>query len=144
MKETNSRLIVLPFYLGCLSQSTTKSESNKVATNMVEIKKSWSYIGPNRSNISKAMEKLIRITFKSFANVFAYKDFEDIEMETELEIGYPTDVKHVTHIGYDGSTTTTNPDKILDHLQPPEALSFPSVSLKQFELAMATQAERRN
>ncbi|GJV68525.1 CRIB domain-containing protein RIC4-like protein [Tanacetum coccineum] len=110
---------------------------------MVEIKKPWSYVGPNRSNISKAMEKLIRITLKSFANVFAYKDFEDIEMETELEIGYPTDVKHVTHIGYDGSTTT-NPDKILDHLQPPEALSFPSVSLKQFEIAMATQAERRN
>ncbi|GKE87669.1 CRIB domain-containing protein RIC4-like protein [Tanacetum coccineum] len=102
---------------------------------MVEIKKSWINVGPNRSNISKAMEKLIRITLKSFANVFAYKDFEDIEMETELEIGYPTDVKHVSHIGYDGSTT---------NLQPPEALSFPSVSLKQFELAMATQAEGRN
>ncbi|PWA93638.1 PAK-box/P21-Rho-binding [Artemisia annua] len=137
MKETNSRLIVLPFCLGCLSQSTTKSESNKVAANMVldvekssmvKIKKSWSYVAPNRSNISKAMEKLIKVTLKSFANVFAYKGFEDIEIETELEIGYPTDVKHVTHIGYDGSTTR-NPDKILDHLQPlATTLPLPSVS----------------
>lgn len=74
----------------------------------------------------------------------AYKGFEDIEIETELEIGYPTDVKHVTHIGYDGSTTT-NPDKILDHLQPlATTLPLPSVSLKQFKLAIAAQAEGRN
>lgn len=26
--------------------------------------------------------------------------------ERELEIGYPTDVKHVAHIGWDGSTGT--------------------------------------
>jgi hypothetical protein len=29
--------------------------------------------------------------------------------EPELQIGFPTDVKHVAHIGWDGpSTTTTN------------------------------------
>nr|GFA10017.1 hypothetical protein [Tanacetum cinerariifolium] len=133
------------FGLGCLSLSTTRGESNKVATNMrlegekpSEIKKSWSYVGPNISNISRAMKKLIRITYKSFANVFAYKDFKEIKMETKMELGYPTGVKHVTHIGYEGSTTT-NPDKILDHLQPPETLS-----LKQLELAMAVQAKGRN
>nr|GFB00928.1 hypothetical protein [Tanacetum cinerariifolium] len=132
------------FGFGCLSQSTTRGESNKVATNIrlegekpSKIKKSWSYIGPNISNISKAMKKLIRITYKSFANVFACKDLE-IKKETKLEIGYPTGVKHVTHIGYEGSTTT-NPDKILNHLQPPETLS-----LKQLKLAMVVQAEGRN
>nr|GEV69831.1 hypothetical protein [Tanacetum cinerariifolium] len=128
-----------------LCSSTTRGDSNKVATNMrlegekpSEIKKSWSYVGPNISNISKAMKKLIKIAYKSFANVFACKDFKDIKMETKLEIGYPTGVKHVTHIGYEGSTTT-NLNKILDHLQPPETLS-----LKQLELAMAVQAEGRN
>ncbi|KAJ9558889.1 hypothetical protein OSB04_013503 [Centaurea solstitialis] len=89
MKIMISRFLVLPFYIGCLSHSTTgelfdptrlkksKPESNQVATSMameegssssssmVEIKKSWSSITPNRSNISKAMDRIIRITFKA-------------------------------------------------------------------------------
>lgn len=61
-----------------------------------------------------------------------------------MEIGFPTDVKHVTHIGYDGSMTA-NPDKNWDQLQlSSDTHSFPSVSLEQFELAMATQAERQD
>ena len=61
-------------------------------------------------------------------------------MEKEMEIGHPTDVKHVTHIGLDGSTTT-NPVKGWENLKAPEILSFPSISLRQFELAMAAQAQ---
>lgn len=63
------------------------------------------------------------------------------EMEQEMEIGYPTDVKHVTHIGLDGSTTTNNV-KGWDNLKPPELLSINPITLKQFELAMATQAHQ--
>ncbi|KAI3511625.1 hypothetical protein L1887_18781 [Cichorium endivia] len=163
MKEKNTRFVVLPFYMGCLSQTTTcendsrqsrkaMAESNQVATSMVlegegsssmvKLKKSCSYVAPRRSNITRTMDRIIRLTFKSFAQVFAYKDIEDIKSEIEMEIGFPTDVKHVTHIGYDGSMTT-NPDKNWDHfqLQPLETLSVPSVSLKQSELPMATQAE---
>ncbi|CAK9167733.1 unnamed protein product [Ilex paraguariensis] len=62
------------------------------------------------------------------------------EMEMEMEIGLPTDVKHVTHIGWDGSTTT-NPVKGWENFKAPEILSFPSISLRQFELAMAAQAD---
>lgn len=61
-------------------------------------------------------------------------------MEIELEIGFPTDVKHVTHIGYDGSMTT-NPVKNWEKIETPEILSFPCISLKQFENAMAAQSE---
>lgn len=47
--------------------------------------------------------------------------------EMEMEIGSPTDVKHVTHIGWDGSTSTTT--TTLDGLTPPpHFLSLPSLS----------------
>jgi hypothetical protein len=71
--------------------------------------------------------------------ILVYKE-EVEEMEREMEIGPPTDVKHVTHIGLDGSTTT-NPVKGWENLKAPEILSFPSISLRQFELAMAAQAQ---
>lgn len=61
-------------------------------------------------------------------------------MEREIEIGFPTDVKHVTHIGWDGSNST-NPVRGWENLKTPEILSFPSISLRQFELAMAAQVE---
>lgn len=64
------------------------------------------------------------------------------EVEIEMEIGCPTDVKHVTHIGLDGSTMR-NPVKGWDNLamsMAPEILTFPSLSLRQFELAMAAQS----
>lgn len=64
------------------------------------------------------------------------------EMEQDMEIGYPTDVKHVTHIGLDGSTTTNNV-KDWDNLKAPELLSLSPITLKQFELAMATQAHQQ-
>ncbi|OAY70471.1 CRIB domain-containing protein RIC10, partial [Ananas comosus] len=35
--------------------------------------------------------------FKHIAHIFAVK-------EHEMEIGYPTDVRHVAHIGWDGSS----------------------------------------
>ncbi|KAB2029632.1 hypothetical protein ES319_D05G177300v1 [Gossypium barbadense] len=38
-------------------------------------------------------------SFKFISQIFVVK-------EREMEIGYPTDVKHVTHIGWDGSSGT--------------------------------------
>lgn len=58
--------------------------------------------------------------------------------EMDMEIGFPTDVKHVTHIGWDGSTTTM---KTWDDLKAPDLFSLPSISLRQFELAMTAQAD---
>lgn len=66
--------------------------------------------------------------------------YKEEEMEMKMEIGFPTDVKHVTHIGWDGSST--NPIKGWENLRTPDQLlsNFPTISLRQFELAMAAQA----
>ncbi|CAI9773878.1 unnamed protein product [Fraxinus pennsylvanica] len=50
------------------------------------------------------LHKLFK-NFKKFSNIFVEKDeMEDGEMG--MEIGYPTDIKHVTHIGLDGRATS--------------------------------------
>lgn len=61
-------------------------------------------------------------------------------MEKEMEIGFPTDVKHVTHIGSDGSTTINHVSNWGNNLKANEIISFPSISLQQFEIAMAAQS----
>lgn len=33
-------------------------------------------------------------------------NFVDVEEEEEMEIGYPTDVRHVSHIGWDSSSSS--------------------------------------
>ena len=60
----------------------------------------------------------------------------------EMEIGCPTDVKHVTHIGWDGcssataTATTSSPAKGWDNLITPDRLlSLPSPSLEHFHLS---------
>lgn len=74
------------------------------------------------------------------AQYFTVFDEEEVEEEErEIEIGLPTDVKHVTHIGLDGSTAI-NPTKGWENLQATEVLSLSSISLRQFELAMNAQS----
>ncbi|KAI3841747.1 hypothetical protein MKW92_031597 [Papaver armeniacum] len=113
-----------------------------------------------QNNISLGIQRIIK-SFKSFSRIFAYKDEEE---DVEMEIGLPTDVKHVAHIGWDGSTTTTKSNTttlsnnalkdcfIWENLNTHsndekgghqnESLSNTSISLRQFELAMAAQANK--
>ncbi|THF95873.1 hypothetical protein TEA_024381 [Camellia sinensis var. sinensis] len=180
------RLVVLPFSIGCVSQSsvavgtttttaqprktksegsnsgpavviTRKEEREESSSSALKMRNSWGFLAAPKPNISTGIHRLVK-TFKSFSQLFGnvpnpvnisnmlmndlvYKE----EMEMEMEIGFPTDVKHVTHIGWDGTTTTTNttnnPMKgSWENLTAPEILSFPSISMRQFELAMAAQA----
>lgn len=69
---------------------------------------------------------------------FCFAVYKEEEIE-EMEIGYPTDVKHVTHIGFDGSNKINN-NPMIKSWDNSKSLSFPSISIQQFELAMATQA----
>ncbi|KAA8531375.1 hypothetical protein F0562_006084 [Nyssa sinensis] len=157
MKDRMEKLVVLPFSTGCVSQNSvavgasqqpkkSKSESNppvkgrqekEQSSSGVKMKNSWGFLALPKSNISHGMHRLMR-SFKKISELFVYKE-ETEEMEMEMEIGFPTDVMHVTHIGWDG-TTTTNPVKGWENLKAPEILSFPAISLRQFELAMAAQA----
>lgn len=67
--------------------------------------------------------------------------YKEEEMAVEMEIGCPTDVKHVTHIGWDGPSS--NPIKGWENLRTPELLAnFPTISIRQFELALAAQAHQ--
>ncbi|KAL8201671.1 hypothetical protein R6Q57_010818 [Mikania cordata] len=134
MKDIMERFLVLPISMGCMSKSTTDGKRSPG----VKIKDSWGVV--SRTNISRGMRRIILEAFQRFSQLLNYRNVEEIEMEIELEIGYPTDVKHVTHIGYDGSMTT-NPVKNWENIETPELHSFPAISLKQFEHAMAAQSE---
>ncbi|GMY32203.1 CRIB domain-containing protein RIC4-like [Fagus crenata] len=158
MRDRGERFVVLPFSIGCTSETSValgtsqpakkpkaESNSNPPVTRRQEgeeksckgkMKNSVSFLALPKPNIAGGIQRVIR-SIKSFSQLFVYK--ED-EMHKEMEIGYPTDVKHVTHIGLDGSTTT-NPVKGWENLKNPELLSFPSISLRQLELAMAAQAQ---
>ncbi|XP_066310563.1 CRIB domain-containing protein RIC4-like [Miscanthus floridulus] len=84
--------------------------------------------------------------FKNLSQIFAVYDEDEDEEEREMVIGLPTDVKHVAHIGWDGSTSTTtslrswNRAAAPPQLQEQYPLPQPALSMRQFELAMAAQA----
>ncbi|XP_019233606.1 PREDICTED: CRIB domain-containing protein RIC4-like [Nicotiana attenuata] len=159
MKEKSiEKFFMLPFSIVCGSESSiavsTTSQPGKRKTNPTEKSKSqegegeessssvkmksfWGFLAMTRPTFSQNIQRL-KIHFKGFSQLFVHKE-EAEEVEMKIEIGYPTDVKHVTHIGWDGSTTI-NPIKGWENLKTPQLISFPSISIKQFEHAMAAQA----
>ncbi|KAK7394275.1 hypothetical protein VNO78_14797 [Psophocarpus tetragonolobus] len=141
--------LVVPCSFSCASHSSVElgapKEDSKATivsrrqdTSIIKTPKPSAFLLLPKPNVPSAIHRLIK-AFKNFSQLFLYK--EDVEeMEDEMEIGYPTDVKHVTHIGIDGSTITNNV-KGWDNLKAPELLSLSPISFKQFELAMASQAQ---
>jgi hypothetical protein len=85
-------------------------------------------------------------SFKSLSHIFEiYKDDDDgddedeDDMGTSIEIGLPTDVQHVAHIGLDGSTNLSSLIRAREGAR--ELFSLSSLTtLEQFELAMALLA----
>lgn len=80
-------------------------------------------------------------SFKSLSHIFEiYKDDDDEDdMDTSIEIGLPTDVQHVAHIGLDGSTNLSSLIRGREGAR--ELFSLSSLTtLEQFELAMASLA----
>lgn len=85
------------------------------------------------------------ISFFFFCVCFLVYKEDMEEMEMEMEIGCPTDVKHVTHIGWDGcasaTATASSPVKGWDNLITPDhLLSLPSPSLEHFHLSRPAHA----
>ncbi|XVF84540.1 hypothetical protein PTKIN_Ptkin17bG0045100 [Pterospermum kingtungense] len=153
IKGRIQRFVVLPFSHTCSSEdsvavgkSPTRKSRSESTQNLTReefsskgrTKNSFGWLPLTKPNISSGLHRLIRCTVKSFSQLFVYKEIE--EVTAEMEIGYPTDVKHVTHIGLDG-TTTNNPVKGWEDFNKPEIIAFPSISLRQFELAMAAQSQ---
>ncbi|KAI4344982.1 hypothetical protein L6164_012152 [Bauhinia variegata] len=159
MRDRMERFVVLPFSFGCASKASvelgattrtkaqdTKGHSLAIARRHAgeerhKMKNSSGFLALPKPNIAGGIRRLIS-GFKSLSQLFFYKDVE--EMEPEMEIGFPTDVKHLTHIGLDGSTNTNHLMMGWDNLKAaPELLSLSTISLKQFELAMAAQAHQQ-
>ncbi|XP_061985264.1 CRIB domain-containing protein RIC5-like [Populus nigra] len=59
------------------------------------------------------------------------------EKEQEMQIGFPTDVKHVAHIGCDGPSATNAPSWMNEFNSPPELLCLTSNS-KEEEKSLST------
>jgi hypothetical protein len=92
-----------------------------------------------RADFLAGIRKLIK-SFKSLSHIFEiYKeDDEDEDIDTGIEIGFPTHVQHVAHIGLDGSTNVSSLRGIEGAR---ELLSLSNLTtLEQFELAMASLA----
>lgn len=81
-----------------------------------------------------ALQRLIK-SFKGLSQrmVFRDDDGEDDDEMKEMVIGFPTDVQHVGHIGWDGTSSS------LSTLKKTSGVGV-GVYLKQFELAMAAHA----
>ncbi|KAJ8544044.1 hypothetical protein K7X08_025662 [Anisodus acutangulus] len=126
------RFVLLPFSVGCISESSVaighqqhhhKSSSphqpNLTPTRNHEEGKEEeeddqkSFEGENlKSPLGlMALPKFQRLVknIKNLSQLFVDKDEMDEEEEEEMgmEIGLPTDVKHVTHIGIDGDAATS-------------------------------------
>ncbi|XP_065875842.1 CRIB domain-containing protein RIC4 [Euphorbia lathyris] len=147
MRDRMERFVLLPFSMGCVSESSVaigvhqysrrnkpsspfirkKEEDEESLSSTESMKNSMRSLGLSKPNISSGFYRLL----KGFKTFFVYEE-EEME-EVEMEIGVPTDVKHVTHIGWDGSSSTTNINPIQgwENLISPELIS---PSLRQFDL----------
>lgn len=145
------RFASFPFSVGCVSHSSvdvvetqpkkSQAESNPATPSEIQSnngRTKSSFLPLPKPNISAGFHKVIK-GFKSLSYLFqSYReDDDDDEEEMEMEIGFPTDVQHVAHIGWDGFNSGGTGMKSWN--KGPELLSLPTISLKQFELAMAAQ-----
>ncbi|KAL9271729.1 CRIB domain-containing protein [Drosera capensis] len=177
MRDRMERLVVLPFSLGCISHasisvveppsrgspaSNTKSSSRsregleEESVYQERTKNSSKILIQPKFNISTGVNKLVK-SFRSLSQLFGKSVFLTIgthfvcvayedELE-DLEIGCPTDVKHVTHIGWDGSSyNINNPIAGWDNLIAPDLLfqphqDAPALSLG-YQLQVSTAASQ--
>uniref|UniRef100_A0A0D9ZFS5 CRIB domain-containing protein n=1 Tax=Oryza glumipatula TaxID=40148 RepID=A0A0D9ZFS5_9ORYZ len=156
MKERRGSAGVFPFSIGCMSQSAVdvadphdkksttttlndpSSSSASAAAMAAAAQSAEEEAGSEKVKgaaavassgiVATGVQRLIK-GIKSLSQIFAmYDDEEEDEEEREMVIGYPTDVQHVGHIGWDGM------NKVGGMVN---AFSLPSsLSLRQLEMAM--------
>ncbi|XP_040378250.1 CRIB domain-containing protein RIC4-like [Oryza brachyantha] len=158
MKDRRGSAGVFPFSIGCMSQSavdvadphekkSTQNEPSSSASAAAaaaaqsaeedgggggggEKAKGGSAAASSAGIVATGVQRLIK-GIKNLSQIFAMyeeEDGEEDEEEREMVIGYPTDVQHVGHIGWDGM------NKVGDMVN---AFSLPSsLSLRQLEMAM--------
>ncbi|OEL29878.1 hypothetical protein BAE44_0009102 [Dichanthelium oligosanthes] len=170
------RFIAIPFSSGCRSHSsvdvvdTARHAGKKPHPQGIEfgVVPGGASARPVAAGKGESLVARLLRGFKNLSQIFAVYD-EDEEEEREMVIGLPTDVKHVAHIGWDGSTSTTTSVRSWNRAAPPPPpasssasasastsaatpqqhqhqpqeqypLPLPALDMRQFELAMAAQA----
>ncbi|CAL9103432.1 unnamed protein product [Musa acuminata var. zebrina] len=132
------KLVVLPFSASCVSRSSVAvSQSQPKRVQGRELEKQ----STAKTKRAHKIQKLLIKSLKSLSQMFAVYQEED--EEREMEIGFPTDVQHVAHIGRDGFDSTAaamNNMDVKSWVKGPELLPLDPLSLQQFEAAMATLA----
>ncbi|TKV90198.1 hypothetical protein SEVIR_9G012800v4 [Setaria viridis] len=153
------RFAVFPFSMGCMSQSAvsvadpsekkpqsdpSSSSSAATATTTAQSPEEGAGEGvkekaaaaagtPASPGLVAAGVSRLMKGIKSLSLMFAGDgdDGEEEDEEREMVIGYPTDVQHVGHIGWDGH------NKVSGAMGMVNAFSLPSsLSLRQLEMAM--------
>nr|GMC54054.1 CRIB domain-containing protein RIC4-like [Ipomoea batatas] len=136
MRDRLERYVLLPFSLGCISESSVvvrRSDCHIKKSSEPQHSPPYHLTTPTRTKEGREKEeeeeeededgdgqslprfqRLLK-NFKNFSQLLLYKE-EDDEIGDEeipimdggdgMEIGFPTDVKHVTHIGLDGAATS--------------------------------------
>ncbi|URE01102.1 P21-Rho-binding domain [Musa troglodytarum] len=132
------KLVVLPFSASCVSRSgvaVSQSRPKRAQGRELEKQSTAKTKGAHR------IQKLLIKSLKSLSQMFAV--YEEEDEEREMEIGFPTDVQHVAHIGRDGFDATAaamNNMDVKSWVKGRELLPLDPLSLQQFEAAMATLA----
>ncbi|EOA21714.1 hypothetical protein CARUB_v10002151mg [Capsella rubella] len=150
MRDRMERLVVLPFSVGCISDSSvavlsplsnskphhhrSPQEIRRDQEEEDHMKNVFKFLAASKPEISTGINRLFK-SFKTISQLFADKEEENEEIETTgMEIGVPTNVKHVSHIGWETGLTavagTTGKGKGWEDLIPPELLAAAS-STKQ-------------
>ncbi|KAL1213073.1 CRIB domain-containing protein RIC4 [Cardamine amara subsp. amara] len=139
MRDRMERLVVLPFSVGCISESSVAvlsplskphhhhHHSQQEIRDQEEesMKNVFKFLAVSKPEISTGINRIFK-SFKTISQLFAYKEEEDEESETSsgMEIGVPTNVKHVSHIGWEtGLTAGKTPGQGWEDLIPPELLA---------------------
>ncbi|XP_009626539.1 CRIB domain-containing protein RIC4 [Nicotiana tabacum] len=150
MRDRMEKFVLLPFSVGCISESSvaigqqyhhkrsSPHESNLTPTRSQEGKdeeeeqeegedddRISSLKSPNLSLMSLPKFQRLFKNFKNLSHLFVDKDEMEDEEMMGMEIGVPTDVKHVTHIGIDGASTSIL-SRSWEHLKTPDFLTLSS------------------
>lgn len=156
------RFAVFPFSMGCMSQSAVSvadpsekkaqaqgdpSSSSSSATGAATTATTATHqAGSSEEGVKAAaaatpglvaagVSRLMK-GIRSLSHMFAaYDGEEEEEEEREMVIGYPTDVQHVGHIGWDGRNSTVGAGAAMASMV--NAFSLPSsLSLHHLDMAM--------
>ncbi|WOL04403.1 CRIB domain-containing protein RIC4 [Canna indica] len=98
------RFLVLPFSTGCVSQSSVAvCEFQPKRSAQAEAVSSTPSGDGTTQSTGKQLKNSFQKLIKSLSQYFVEED-----EEVEMEIGFPTDVQHVAHIGWDGFSSMSS------------------------------------